>query len=149
MYIGNGTLDPQPLSSRYPFLYHRKFFEAAGALSDTARTDEAILTAKIRRLWVARPDYLTCNNTQFEITDGSLIKFAATSNLDRFIADVAVWGVGTHDYDDYDRQTVVDYITVQIYKNRGTALAATLLRYYTRLREWGYRHYAELPANVR
>lgn len=141
-YISNRTDDPQPLNKNLKYMYQRKVFEAACV--DVKKDDEATINKKISAMWASFENKLICNNMQFDVTNGSVIKFAAVSKFDPFIYDIIKWKVDLNRIDASDGRTTLDYIKYQIQRNKGNPIEKKLQEYYDQLRTAGAKHQKEL-----
>jgi hypothetical protein len=88
---------------------------------------------------------MRCNSMDFNVPNGSLLKFAVSRNSDRFLGDVLNWGLALNHIDPANGRTVLDYIQGEIARNRQAAVQRTLRRYYQMLRERGAMHRREMP----
>jgi hypothetical protein len=127
---------------RHVWKYQQRLLEAAGA--DPARDSEGEIARKIAAVWAANEETLICNNLQFDVTNGSLIKYAVSMKFEEFLLDMVHWGINLNRVDSSDRRTVLDYVRDHIERNRGSASEVVLPRYYETLRRGGAKHAAEL-----
>src|SRR5690606_15094750 len=66
--VGDVASDP----NREPgikYRYHRSIYEAACV--DSVKDDEATIARKVSALWNANEKYLSCNNSSFDVVNGS------------------------------------------------------------------------------
>ena len=138
MIVGSRSKDDQNPDKQ---LYERKISEAACINTNDS---EQVKHEKIRNAWSTYEDDLKCNNTQFEVTDGHLLKYAVTTSFDNFIEDVIKWKVNLNKVDVSDNRTVLDYIKYQMERNKGNALEARYKHYYDKLKKAGAKHKSEL-----
>lgn len=134
--------DPNPLSKKYKYLYQRKILEASCA--EVGKDSEAEVAKKVATMWKKFESELHCSNTQFDVSKGSLIKFAVAQSFDTFIYDVTDWKIDLNKVDASDQRTVLDYVRDQKTRLKGTALEETMQEYYEVLREAGAKHKSEL-----
>ncbi len=140
-FVGDKTPDSQP-QGKYRYLYQRRLLEAACVDLETDSEEE--IGRKIREMWNEYEDILICNNIQFDVSNGSLIKYAVNMQFDVFIIDLAVWGVNFNKVDETDGRTVLDYVQHQIKISKGLAIEEKLKQYYYILRKAGAKHKWEL-----
>lgn len=138
--VSNRSKDPNPIGY-YSYLYQRRILEAACAVDDN-ESDQAL---RVSKMWSELEDKLTCTSLSFDIPNGSIIKFAINSSFDEFLDDITTWKVNLNKVDEYDGGTTLDYINVQLERNRGNAIEGRLRIYYKLLRESGAKHKSELP----
>ena len=141
MYIGDMEKDPNP-QGRFVYKYQRKILEAACV--DVSKDDEDTIAKKISRVWKENEDQLTCDNIQFDVVQGSIIKFAVSLKFDSFILDMAKWKVNLNKVDKFDDGTVLDYVEYQMKRMKGTPSEVILKDYYRILRDAGAKYKREL-----
>ena len=143
MCIGSRIEDPQPTPT-YRYLYTRKFYEAARV--DTATDSKATIAEKITGMWKVyeQTNLAVCNNTQFDVTDGSVLKYAVTTYFIEFVEDIIQWKIPLNKVDASDNRTLLDYIKAQLERNKGNALESKFQLYYDRLKAAGAKHRWEL-----
>lgn len=112
--------------------------------ADPLKDSEEEIGRKIKAVWDSNEEKLICNNTQFDITDGSLIKYAVNMKFDDFLLDLVKWKVNLNKIDESDGRTVLDYVKFHIEKEKGLGTEPILKRYYNLLREAGAKHKYEL-----
>lgn len=141
--VGGIEEDDQVTSGpKYQYYYQRQVFEAACvAPSDPAE----VRNRKIAQMWKRFEDKeLVCNNLQFDVANGSVIKYAASRGIDPFIRDVIRWQVNLNKVDKTDKRTVLDYVQAHADRAKGMETEKTLRRYYDMLRKAGAKHRHEL-----
>lgn len=84
-----------------------------------------------------------CNNTQFDISNGSALKFAVASKFDDFIDFAAETKMGLTQVDQ-DGQTVLDYVVATRDRTAGTPIGQKMNVYFNRLRQAGALRRSEL-----
>lgn len=141
MFVGDKEKDPNPLG-KFVYKYQRKFLEAACV--DIKKDSEEEITKKISNVWSENEKTLICNNTQFGVANGNIIKYAVNLKFDEFLIDMTQWKVNLNKVDDSDGKTVLDYIQSQIDKNKGLPAEKTLQRYYDMMKKSGAKHKSEL-----
>jgi len=139
--VGDWTKDPEP-QGKYEYLYQRRFLEAACV--DISKDSNDEIARKISQVWKENEDKLICNNTQFEVGNGNIIKFAVDKSFDTFIFDIIDWKVDLNKVDDTDGRTALDYVKYQMERAKGTSLERKLQFYYSSLRSAGAKHRSEL-----
>src|SRR5690606_25399298 len=95
--VGDWTKDSEP-QGKYEYLYQRRFLEAACV--DLEKDSKEEMSKKISRVWKENEDKLICNNTQFEMGNGNIIKFAIDKSFDTFVFDVIDWKVNLNKVDE-------------------------------------------------
>lgn len=139
MAIGTAEKDH---TGRYQFTYQRIIADAACV---TPKDSEDEAGRKIRAMWTKYEDKLICNNTQFDVINGSMLKFAASARFEDFLFDAAmIWKVNLNRVDPTDGRTVLDYVQKEIDRNKGTSVESKLKSYYDMLRTSGAKHRSEL-----
>ncbi|MFP5384663.1 MAG: hypothetical protein ACLGHN_01195 [Bacteriovoracia bacterium] len=141
MYVGDMEKDPNP-QGRFVYKYQRKILEAACV--DVNKDDEATIAKKIAKVWKENEDQLTCDNIQFDVVSGSIIKFAVSLKFDSFVLDMAKWKVNLNRVDKFDNRTVLDYVEYQIERMKGKPSEIILKNYYRILKDAGAKHKREL-----
>ena len=139
MAIGTASKDN---TGRYQFTYQRIISDAACV---TPEDSEEEAGRKIRAMWTKYEDKLICNNTRFDVQNGSMLKFAASARFEDFLFDTAmIWKVNLNRVDPSDGRTVLDYVQKEIDRNKGTSIESKLKSYYDMLRTSGAKHRSEL-----
>ena len=141
MLIDSQDRDPNP-QGHFVYKYQRKFLEAACV--DVNKDSEAVIAQKISKVWKENESTLICNNTKFDVGNGNIIKFAVNLKFDSFITDMTYWKVNLNKVDETDGRTVLDYIKVQIERNKGLVSEPVLQGYYNQLKKAGAKHRVEL-----
>lgn len=141
MFVDSKEKDPNP-QGRFVWKYQRKLLEAACA--DPAKDSEEEIGRKIAKLWKDNEATLICNNTKFDVPNGSVLKFAVNLKFDEFLIDATHWKVNLNKVDEMDGRTLLDYIRAQIERNKGLPAEPTLKQYYTMLKKAGAKHKSEL-----
>jgi hypothetical protein len=142
--IGGMNRDWTP-GSPYAYHYERNIYEASGVDIDND-TDEEIGEG-VSALWDAAYYQLICNNTQFDVREGNILKFAVKIRFREFIEDAAMlWNIpwAFNLVDCSDGRTVLDYIEKEIDLNLGNANESVLRRYHDIVRQAGGKRRAEL-----
>lgn len=137
--VGSRTMD---VNKPDKYMYEQRIYDAA--CIDPAKDSEAVQHEKIRKAWSTYEDDLKCNNTQFDVVDGHLLKYAVTTYFEDFIDDVIKWKVNLNKVDASDNRTVLDYIKYQMERNKGNALEPKFKHYYDKLKAAGAKHKSEL-----
>lgn len=128
-------------SGKNEWLYQTRFLEAACVEQNDS---EEIKNQKIRETWHLLEDDLIANSSQFDVVDGNILKYAASTKNDAFIRDAIKWGVNLNRVDPSDNRTVLDYISFHIERHKGNALEGMFAHYYKLLKAGGAKHKNEL-----
>ena len=140
-----GALEPddeETTGPKYRYYYQRQVFEASCVAPDDAGE---VRNRKIAQMWKRFEDKeLTCNNLQFDVVNGSVIKYAASRGIDSFMRDVTQWGIDLNKIDKSDNRTILDYVQVKLERAKGGSLERTYRFYYDILRKAGARHRHEI-----
>lgn len=142
MYVGSKEKDTQMNSERYVWGYQRRLFEAACV--DIKKDDEATIAKKVQKAWHENESMLKCKSTQFDLTDGSIMKYAVNMKFEEFLIDMVNWKINLNTVDAVDNGTVLDYIKMQIERNKGNSSEPYLKSYYEMLKKAGAKHKSEL-----
>jgi hypothetical protein len=137
--------DPAPRGD-YSYMYQRKIYDAACV--DLQKDSEALMKRKIQEMWriderQPRPR-MTCNNLQFDVAAGNILKFAVSTRFQEFLEDAEYWGVNLNRVDASDQRTVLDYLKDELDRTSHPSTRSTLQVYYNTLRRAGAKHRAEL-----
>jgi hypothetical protein len=143
--IGGFVKDPAP-RGEYSYMYQRKIYDAACV--DLQKDSEALMKRKIQEMWriderQPRPR-MTCNNLQFDVASGNILKFAVSTRFQEFLEDAEYWGVNLNRVDASDQRTVLDYLKDELDRTSHPSTRSTLQVYYNTLRRAGAKHRAEL-----
>lgn len=137
-----GGLEADDEGGEYKYYYQRQIFEAS---CTTLKEAENTRNSKIAAMWKKFENKeLICNNLQFDIANGNIIKYAASRSIDPFIRDVVKWKVNLNKVDQTDGRTPLDYIKFHMERAKGGALEKKLQQYYEILRQAGAKHKTEL-----
>lgn len=127
---------------KYKYYYQRQVHEAACVLPDDP---VQVRNRKIAQMWKRFENKeLVCNNLQFDVANGNVMKYAAGRLIDPFIRDVIRWQVDLNKVDATDNRTVLDYVQVHAERAKGGAIEPKLRHYYEILRKAGAKHRHEL-----
>lgn len=124
------------------YAYQTSIYRAAGVDADADATGE--IRRKIQAWWARGGRHHLCNAINFNVPNGSVIKYAVSRRFDGFIADFAAWGLNLNLVDPTDNRTVLDYIEDEIVRLQGTSAERILRRYYRTFRDAGALHRREL-----
>lgn len=128
---------------KYKYYYQRQVYEAACVAPDDPAD---VRNRKIARMWKRFENKeLVCNNLQFDVVNGSVIKYAASHGIDPFMRDVVRWQIDLNKVDSTDQRTILDYVQAHGERARGGALERKFRQYYELLRQGGAKHRHELP----
>ena len=136
--IGSRT---QASNGPYRYLAIQKIVDAAGV---TGEIDTLQKEQKLQATWKRFEGYLVCNNLQFDVVNGSVLKFAVSSMFSDFVEFAADNKLGLTRVDESDGKTVLDYVAERQKRMGGTAVAARLEHSYKLLRNAGAKHAREL-----
>ncbi len=142
MYIGSQAKDNEMNSERYVWGYQRRIFEAACV--DIHKDNEEEIARKVSEVWNANEHLLECSSPQFDISKGNILKYAVGMKFEAFLIDAAYWGVNLNKIDAADNATVMDYIAMQLERNKGLPTEPLLKRYYDMFKRFGAKHRVEL-----
>lgn len=142
MYVGSKEKDTQMQSRRYVWGYQRRLFEASCV--DIKKDSEEMIAKKVQKAWNENEAMLKCKSTQFDITNGSILKYAVNMKFEEFLIDAVNWKVDLNKVDEADGATVLDYVKMQIERNKGLPSEPYLKSYYDMLKKAGAKHKSEL-----
>lgn len=140
-FVGQFSKESEP-QGRYEYTYQKRILEAACV--DINKDSEEEISRKIAKVWKENEDTLICNNTQFDVGNGSIIKYGVISGFDHFVFDMAQWKVNFNKVDESDGRTVLDYVKYHLERAKGTATERKLKLYYSSLKRAGAKHRSEL-----
>jgi len=141
MYVGSKERAADR-DGRYVWGYQMKILDAARV--DTLKDSETVIAQKISRMWNKHEELLICASTQFDITYGSIIKYAVNMKFEEFLIDMVSWKVNLNKLDEADNMTPLDYIKMQIERNKGNSSEPYLKSYYNMFQKAGAKHKAAL-----
>lgn len=138
-----GGLTPDDEGGEYKYYYQRQLFEAACV---TLKDPLEIQQQKISEMWkkFENGKHLICNNLQFDVVNGSVIKYAISRGIDPFVRDAIRFKLNLNKLDKSDGRTILDYVKVNWDRARGLSIERTLKYYYEILRAAGAKHKSEL-----
>jgi hypothetical protein len=142
MFVGDQADEPGA-GDRYRYAYQRRLAEAACV--DPQKDSKETQASKIAAVWKQYEAELTCNSLQFDVVNGSILKYAAMHQFDAFIRDAIKWGVPLNRVDESDGRTLLDYVRHHRDRNQGWAIGERFGQYYDLLRKAGAKHREELP----
>ncbi len=127
----------------YYYEWERKIFEASCV--DKLNDSREESTRKVKIMWNKYENDLVCNNDNFDVTNGNILKIAVYSRMDSLLKWAAqTWRVNLNRVDQSDGMTVLDYVQKKIEAYKGTAEEKDLRGYYKILRDEGAKHASEL-----
>ena len=141
MFVDSKEREPNS-QGRFVFKYQKRLLEAACA--DPIKDNEEEIGRKIAKLWKDNEAILICNNTKFDVANGNILKFAVNVKFDEFLIDLAHWKIDFNKVDETDGRTTLDYLALQVEKNKGLPQEDVLKSYYAMLRKAGAKHKSEL-----
>ena len=137
MTVDGRTRVPNP-SGRYRFVYQKKLLEAACV--DLDKDDEETTKRKMQILWEQHQGQLICNSLQFDVIDGSVVKYAAHTLFDEFLHDMVKWEIDLNKPDAQDGRNVLDYLKDRIERaNPESEIRNKMQEYYDLLSKAGAR----------
>lgn len=125
----------------YTYAYERRFAEAACIQSNDS---QGVKKQKMQDFWNRHEASLVCNSVQFDVLDGSIIKYAVQSKFEDFIDDVISWDINLNRVDATDNRTPLDYVQFHLQKNAGSDLEIKFKYFYQKLRKAGALHLNEI-----
>lgn len=136
---------PDP-SHNFRYEWQVRFARAAQAEGEIDTPEEI---ERLRRIWHRFDErgLFDVVSLQFDVQNGSLLKYAAIRLHDAFVQFAAEYQLGLNRIDEADGRTVLDYLEYHIKRSKGSATAEQLGVYYERLRQAGAKHRRELPAS--
>lgn len=124
------------------YVYQTKILAASGVKMGDSKDE---IKRKVQIFWKNNEKKLICDSPDFNVPNGSIIKFAVARRFEDFIDDVtATWGVDLNMVDTSDNRTVLDYVKNEQEKYKRTPIETILRRYYKKLRDAGAKHKNEL-----
>lgn len=136
-----------PESSGYRFEYERYMREAACA--DKAPLDSEENMTRLRKLWSDNPSAFTCDSTDFDVANGSLLKYSVSSRSMNFLNSAYKWKLDVNRVDKTDGRTLMDYLYKEVLRNRGTNMEPQLQQLVDAFRKAGGKFQCEIPNSVR
>lgn len=128
--------------SPFQYMFEKRIYEAAGA---TYEEPDDVIAHKISKLFAENEQALICEGSDFDVTEGNILKYAISGRTFAFINKaIDEWHVNLNVVDKIDNTTVLDYVERQIGRMKGTIAENTLRNYYIKLRKAGARHAREL-----
>lgn len=143
LFVG-GVNEAPPNSHNYRYVWLVKLAQVAQA---EGPIDSAEEVGRLQRAWQRFDDrdLLGCDSVQFDVANGSILKYAAIRNHDAFVHFAAEWKLSLTKVDKADNRTILDYLQYHMARARGTELEKSLRQYYEKLRKAGAKHRSELP----
>jgi hypothetical protein len=139
----SGMLEDKDPNSNYSYKYERIIYEASCV--DIVNDSEKVISQKVNKMWQKYGSSFTCNSTQFDVTDGSILKFVIKKKFSDFLFDAAqVWKIDLNQVDESDGRTLVDYVEKEIRRNKGNANEPVLKQYLKVLVDAGAKRRSEL-----
>ena len=127
------------------FDYHFQKTMYTSACADMNTMSDAEINAKLRVWWNLYKKKLTCDSIQFNVPNGSIIKYAISGRVTPFIDDVIYAKLDLNVVDESDDRTVLDYVRDEIKRQTDTSPNKKVLQeYYDKLRAAGAKHKSEL-----
>lgn len=126
----------------YEYDYQKLMYQSAGI--DLEEITEEEINEKLREWWELNKRILLCDSLQFPQPNGSVLKYASTSNTWTFIDEAITAGFDLNMVDKSDNRTLLDYVKDELKKRKGTVLENELLMTYNKLRKAGAKYRSEL-----
>ncbi len=143
-FVGSRMKDEDE-SSPWTYVYQTKIYKAAG-VADPKEAGDAASNARITTLWTELLQHVTCDNSTFNVRNGSLLKYAVSAHFDSFIFEATrKWKIPLNNVDQSDGRTVLDYVADELKIAANSSLREKLEKYYRQLRAAGAKHRRELP----
>ena len=139
---GVNEAKPDP-SHNFRYEWQVRFARAAQAQGEIDTPEEI---ERLRRIWqrFEEKGLFDVSSVQFDVLNGSLLKYASIRSNDSFVQFAAEHQLGLTRIDESDGRTVLDYLEYHIDRAKGTAMAETWKEYYKLLRNAGAKHRREL-----
>lgn len=140
---GFNEAQPDP-SHNFRYEWQVKFARAAQAQGEIDTPEEI---ERLQRIWrrFEEKGLFDVSSVQFDVQNGSLLKYAAVRLNRAFVAFAAEYKLGLTNVDADDGRTILDYLEYHIGRTKGTSLADAYREYYELLRKAGAKHRRELP----
>ena len=134
--------------AEYAYEYEKKIYLAARV--DFKSDSGASARAKLQAFWRTHQRDLRCQANNFNVRDGSVLKYAANTRGFGLLDDAArVWHVDLNIIDPSDGRTVLDYVESLIPQFAGTATGTNMENYRQVLSLSGAKHARDLsPAEI-
>lgn len=140
-YVNSRSADRTP-GTTLKYNYQRHILDAACV--DLSKDSEAVIAEKVSAMWANYQDGFKCSNLKFEVTKGSVLKFASVLLFEEYLDDMIRWKVDLNVVDKTDDRTVLDFIKNKIERSKGLGIDKTYEHYYQKLRKAGAKHKSEL-----
>ncbi|MGJ1284867.1 hypothetical protein ACR79P_14665 [Sphingobacterium spiritivorum] len=139
-----GSLSPYTEKDEaYDFNYQKTMYISACADANTMSDRE--INQKLREWWDLYKGKLVCDCLQFNVTNGSVFKFAISANNTSFVDDAIYAKLDFNFVDKSDGRIVLDYTRDELAKQSSSSLIRkTLQEYYDKLRAAGAKYRSEL-----
>lgn len=139
---GVNEAKPDP-SHNFRYEWQVRFARAAQAQGDIDTPEEI---ERLQRIWQRFDEkgLFDVSSVQFDVLNGSLLKYAAIRLNDSFVRFAAEYKLGLTRVDEDDGRTILDYLEYHIDRMKGMAMAESLQEYYELLRKAGAKHRREL-----
>lgn len=141
LVVGNLDLDPNS-ADKYKY---QSIIKKASCVSSS---DSLQLTAeKIQKFWSTYGANIECNRSDFNVQNGSIVKYAIFNKSDSFIFEISKrWKVNLNKIDSSDNRTVLDYAYDELAKEqaRNSPLVGRYQSYINQLKSAGAKRRSEL-----
>lgn len=131
-------------SSEYRFRWELMMATAAGVKPDDSRETKR---RRIQNLWRDNQVAFRCTASNFNRTDGNILKYSARSrSYDFLAAAIEELQLELNFIDPTDHETVLDYVAKERAANKGNSQESALQEFQDGLKEAGAKHCAQLIA---
>lgn len=127
----------------FDYTFQEVMYKAACIDVETMNDKE--IGERLRLWWDLYKDKLLCDSIQFNVTYGSVFKYAISGGVTAFIEEAIYYKLDLNFVDKGDNRTVLDYTRDELKKHgEDSAIGKTLQEYYTKLKNAGAKHRSEL-----
>lgn len=131
------------VDGNFEYVFQEVMYKAACIDIETMSDKE--IGERLRKWWDLYKDKLLCDSMQFNVTYGSVFKYAINVGVTAFIDEAIYYKLDLNFVDEADNRTVLDYTRDELKKHdEKSAIGKTLQEYYTKLRKAGAKHRSEL-----
>lgn len=128
------------------YVFERKIFQAANV--DFSKDTGASARLKLKTLWMNHPWDFQCQANNFNVSNGSILKYAVATRTFSLLDDFHIWNLDYNRVDESDGRTVLDYIESLIPQYVGTNIGTNLTNYREIVREHGGLHAGQLTVSA-
>lgn len=132
----------ETLNPANKYVYQTKIYKAACV--EPTDTPE-VMRMKVQNFWNKYHSGLNCSQLGFSVRNGHILKLAVEKNSRDFINDaIRKWKISLNHVDPADQKTVLDYISSELDRAKGTSMEPVIQRYFTLFRSNGAKYQREL-----